>query len=199
MEGGLTGGGSGRAATTQDSLHTREAVEDTTKADRVPSSPPNRSIRPQAACRADGSCTGHPPTSSSNYHRRHPRLMAPDTELSGICAYFCVRGRPPATTASKVTRVPRTKEELTNPDTTPPAPPTSSSPELHNTRPSRADDIRAGQTTTTPLRATLRALQASPTSPRKSEKPQLAGPAAAQKNWATTRARAWKHSAWSGP
>ncbi len=104
-----------------------------------------------------------------------PRLMAHYTELFGIRVYFTTSasGSPPLPPAKpgKATRVPHTKEELTNLDTTRPAPPSSSSPELHNTRPSRTDDIRAGQTATTPLRATLRALQTPPKSPRKSENP----------------------------
>ncbi|MFD3940158.1 hypothetical protein ACFWSF_35610 [Streptomyces sp. NPDC058611] len=51
-----------------------------------------------------------------------PKAHAPYTELSGICAYFCVRVRLPATTASKATRVPRTKEELTHPRNHPTGP-----------------------------------------------------------------------------
>lgn len=47
VEGGLAGGGSGCTGTAQDGLHARETLEDTTKADRMQSSPPNSSVRPE--------------------------------------------------------------------------------------------------------------------------------------------------------
>ena len=89
--------------------------------------------------------------------------MAPDTELSGICACFTSAAGLPPLPPAKSLAYPAPKRELTNPDTTRPAPPTSSSPELHNAGHPRRTTYAQVKTTTTPLRATLRALQASPT------------------------------------